>query len=72
MHVNDVNSHSDRRRAGCLEAESSGSVKETLNSITGAQRNKSRKGPCGFSNEKIVDELLLLQKHWEWLFSSGL
>lgn len=48
-----------------LEAKSRDSVKETLSSITRVQQGKSRKGPCGFSNEKIVDELLLLQKHWE-------
>lgn len=65
MHVNDANSHRDRRRAECLEAKSRHSVKETLNSITGVQHGKSRKGPCGLSSEKIVDELLLLQKHWE-------
>lgn len=65
MHVNDANSHRDRRRAECLEAKSRDGVKETLNSMTGVQHGKSRKGPCGFSNEKIVDELLLLQKPWE-------
>lgn len=54
-----------------LEAKSRDSVKEMLSGITRVQQGKSRKGHCGFSNE-IVDELLLLQKHWEWFFSSGL
>lgn len=40
----------------------------SLGWITG----KSGKGPCGFSNEKVTDELLLLYKHWEGLFFSGL
>lgn len=71
MHVNDENSHRDMRKVECLEAKSRDSIKETLNSIAGVH-SKSRKGPCGFSSEKIVDELLLLQKHWEGLFSSGL
>lgn len=42
-----------------------GSVKETLNS-------KSGKGPRGFSDAKVTDVLLLLHRHWEWLFLSGL
>lgn len=65
MHMNDENSHRDTRKVECLEAKSRDSVKETLSSITGVQYSKSRKEPCGFSSEKIVDELLLLQKHWE-------